>query len=514
VIFRRDPDSPPHLGRNLALRALLAAVLVIALSATAVATTGILEVSRIKDEFTRKGRQAISIPEVTKAQAGGPRTILMLGSDQRYQDKQLGLKPRSDTILLARINPRTNAISVLSIPRDLKADIPGYGSDKINAAFEDGGPRLTVRTIQALIKGVTGKPFPINNVLVVNFASFRKAVDYIKGVYIDVDRRYYNDNSGPDKYATIDIQPGYQKLMGQDALDYVRFRHTDNDIVRAARQQDFLRQARNTAGVKRLLSVKDRDKLARVFSRYFQFDKSFLRTKEIFSLLKLGLFVAQQHPDVREVRFPFYEAPDPALDTRLYFHPDELRTAVNEFMNAKGSAVPHKPSAPTPADRAAQKARAKLKHNPAAPIAGLEDARTEGENQAVLAQPKLKFPFYFPTERYQGSAYAGEAPRVYTIRDETGKRHKAYRLVLAKGIVGEYYGVEGMSWKDPPLLDNPDEVKLVGGRKLQIYRDGKRVRIVAWRTRKAVYWVSNTLSQSLSRPQMIGIAASLRKLKG
>jgi LCP family protein required for cell wall assembly len=512
--LRPDPDGPPHLGRNLVLRAALAAVLVIALSATAVATTGILEVDRIKRIVTQEGRQAFDAPEVTPAEAGGPRTLLLLGSDQRYQDKQMGLKPRSDTMLLARVNPAAKAISVISIPRDLKADIPGHGSDKINAAFEAGGPRLTVRTIQQLFKGVTGKPFPINNVLVVNFGSFRKAVDYIKGVYVDVDRRYYNDNSGPDKYATIDIQPGYQKLMGQDALDYVRFRHTDNDIVRAARQQDFLRQARNTAGVKKLLSVGDRDKLARVFSRYFQFDKSFLRTKEIFSLLKLGLFVAQQHPAVREVRFPFYEAQNPALDTRLYFHDADLKKAVDEFMNAKGSAVPRTPSKPTPADIAARKARAKVKHNASAPIQGLEDARVEGENQAVLAQPKLKFPFYFPTLRYQGSVYAGEAPRVYTIRDETGRRHRAYRLVLARGIAGEYYGVEGMSWKSPPLLDNPDEVKVVGGRRLQIYRDGKRVRIVAWRTPKAVYWVSNTLTQSLGRAQMLGIAGSLRKLKG
>ena len=514
MIFRRDPDAPPHLGRALVLRAALAAVLVIALSATAVATTGILEVKRVKNELIGEGRQVVDIPEVTEAEAGGPRTLLLLGSDQRYEDKQLGLKPRSDTILLVRINPKASAISVLSIPRDLKADIPGHGTDKINAAFEDGGPRLTVRTVQQLFKGVTGKPFPINNVLVVNFGSFKKAVDYIGGVYVDVDRRYFNDNSGPDKYATIDIQPGYQKLKGHDALDYVRFRHTDNDIVRAARQQDFLRQARNTAGVRRLLSIGDRDKLARVFSRYFQFDKSFLRTKEIFSLLKLGLYVAQQHPAVREVRFPFYEAPNPALDTRLYFHAPALRKAVNEFMNAKGSARPRVPSKPTPADLAAQRARAKVKRNRAAPIAGLEDARTEGENQAVIAQPKLKFGFYYPTLRVQGSAYASTAPRIYTLRDETGKRHKAYRLVLAKGIVGEYYGVEGMSWKDPPLLDNPDEIRTVGGRRLQIYRDGKRVRIVAWRTRKAVYWVSNTLTQSLSRAQMLGIAGSLRRLKG
>ena len=77
----------------------------------------------------------------------------------------------------------------------------------------------------------------------VDFGGFRRAVNYIGGVYVDVDRRYFNDNSAAaSNYATIDVQPGYQKLCGKDALDYVRYRHTDNDLVRAARQQDFLRQ--------------------------------------------------------------------------------------------------------------------------------------------------------------------------------------------------------------------------------------------------------------------------------
>jgi LCP family protein required for cell wall assembly len=490
------------------LRAGLAAILVVALSATALATTVILEVDRVKDIFTQKGRQAVDIPEVTRAEAGGPRTILLLGSDERYADRVAGRKSRSDTILLVRVDPGANAISVLSVPRDLKARIPGHGSDKINAAYEDGGPRLTVRTIQQLMEGVTGQPFPINNVLVASFGSFKAAVNYVGGVYIDVDRRYFNDNSsGVDNYATIDIQPGYQKLIGQDALDYVRYRHTDNDIVRAARQQDFLRQARNSAGVRKLLSLGDREKLARAFSRYFQFDRSILDTQEIFSLLKLGLFLAERHPAVREVRFPFYEAANPALDTRLYFHKRALRKAVDQFMTP---APPTPPPAPAPAGR---RARHKAKRPASGPVPGLSDARTAGEDQAVVVQPKLRFPFYFPSQRYQSSVYDGPA-RVYTLRDETGRRHQAYRLVLSTGVAGEYYGVEGMTWKSPPLLDNPDEVRSVGGHRYQIYRDGKAVRIVAWRTPRAVYWVSNTLTETLSRAQMLGIATSLTKLKG
>jgi hypothetical protein len=87
-------------------------------------------------------------------------------------------------------------------------------------------------------------------------------------------------------------------------------------------------------------------------------------------------------------------------------------------------------------------------------------------------------------------------------------------MVLSTGIAGEYYGVEGMSWKDPPLLDNPDAIRVIDGRRFRLYRDGKQVRIVAWRQRKAVYWVSNTLTKTLSPKQMLGIADSLRRLKG
>ena len=85
--------------------------------------------------------------------------------------------------------------------------------------------------------------------------------------------------------------------------------------------------------------------------------------------------------------------------------------------------------------------------------------------------------------------------------------------MLAKGIVGEYYGIQGTTWRQPPILDDPHETIVRDGRKLMVYRDGKRVRLVAWRTRKAVYWVANTLTQSLSGQQMIGIAGSLKRLE-
>jgi hypothetical protein len=132
---------------------------------------------------------------------------------------------------------------------------------------------------------------------------------------------------------------------------------------------------------------------------------------------------------------------------------------------------------------------------------------------AVLADPKLGFPFYYPSLRKTGSRYASAEPRLYDIEDEQGKRHQAYRLVLYAGAYGEYYGVQGMTWKAPPVLDDPDRTRTVGGRRLQLYYDGAHLRLVAWRTPKAVYWVTNTLTQSIPNSRLIAIAGSLRRLK-
>ncbi len=509
-----EAEDTPKVGVGLVKRGLLAMVLVVAMSATALATTVVLEIDDVKNAFLGPGRVQVDIPEISKAEAGGARTILLLGSDARYEDKKLGIKPRSDTMLLVRADPDRDAIAVMSIPRDLKAEIPGFGSDKINAAFENGGERLTVRTIKKLFEDATGDEFPINNVISVEFGSFKRAINYIGGVYVDIDRDYFNDNSGGgERYAAIDVDPGYQKLKGQDALDYVRYRHTDNDFIRAARQQDFLRQARNQAGIRKLFAPGDRKKLAKAFGRYFTVDKSFRSNREIFSMLRLALYLIQENPSVNEVRFRADEAPNPAIDTRLYASKGDLKKTVGEFMNAKASSKPVQTAKPTPEDEESARLRRKRNRNREATVRGLEEARAQGVDQAVLADPKLKFPFYFPTLRTTGAAYAGTRPRTYRITDEKGKRHEAYRLVVSKGLGGEYYGIQGMTWKSPPILDNPDETRTVDGRKLQLYFDGRRLRLVAWRTRRAVYWTSNTLSQSLNQRQMLAIAESLTRLR-
>jgi hypothetical protein len=130
-----------------------------------------------------------------------------------------------------------------------------------------------------------------------------------------------------------------------------------------------------------------------------------------------------------------------------------------------------------------------------------------------VASAKLGgLPFYFPASRLAGSRYPAGTPRVYSGRDTHGRPFRAYRLVIATGAAGEFYGVQGMTWKDPPLLANPDRTRRQGGRTLALYYDGAKLRQVAWRTPNAVYYVTNTLNRRLTNAQLLAIAASLRRL--
>ena len=181
----------------------------------------------------------------------------MLGSDRRAKsatDAKLGFEPHSDTIVLIRLDPKRGRVAMLSLPRDLAVTIPGYADGvKINQAYDEGGAALTLKTVRHLFESATGEKFEVNGVIDVNFNGFQRAVNYVHGVYVDVDRKYYNPpESG---FAEIDIEPGYQRLVGSDALAYVRYRHTDSDLYRGARQQDFLRQAAQTRDVQELRSL-------------------------------------------------------------------------------------------------------------------------------------------------------------------------------------------------------------------------------------------------------------------
>ena len=173
---------------------------------------------------------------------GSPTTAIVIGYDQRLGADR-SMAARSDTVMLIRADPKGDTISMLSFPRDLIVDIPACRGHppfrgRINEAYTYCGPRGTLETVKAL----TG--IPINYMVTVNFLGFREIVDKVGGVYVDIDHRYFNDNSGLGRgqtYAEIDLRSGYQHLTGNDALSFVRFRHTDSDFYRIARQQQFVK---------------------------------------------------------------------------------------------------------------------------------------------------------------------------------------------------------------------------------------------------------------------------------
>src|SRR5215204_5711477 len=156
--------------------------------------------------------------------------------------------------MLLRADPETKTITLLSFPRDLWVDVycapkpgqpaPAVTQDKINGAYSRCGSGGTLETVRHL----TG--LPVNYLITVNFHGFRQIVNEVGGVWMDVDRRYYNKNIGTAEtgYADIDVQPGYQRLNATHALEFVRYRHFDSDFFRLARQQAFVRAFKQQVG--------------------------------------------------------------------------------------------------------------------------------------------------------------------------------------------------------------------------------------------------------------------------
>jgi len=451
------------------------------MTAGAVSATGLLELERLQGELTTlTGPVAVDAPE-----AGKPQTIMALGTDGRL-GADAGGGQRSDTILLARLDPDNRTITMTSIPRDLLVEIPGYGSDKINAAYDYGGAGLTLDTVKALLS-TPEQPFRIHHVVEVNFTGFRELVDFLGCTYVDIDRDYFNDVSGPLGYATIDIDPGYQQLCGQDALDYVRYRHTDTDLARAARQQDFLRQMLRQPGVKSQLTFGNRNQLIKLAGRFLRTDRELAESsKQLLTLLKLGLGVAAK--PIQQVPFGLGDLESTEDFGSLLAGERALAQTVERFLDPPevDEASRRKPKPP-------RKQAAKDLVNLDA--AGAEQARALGDVGLRVYHPRLGL---------AGAQY-DDVARAYGVGGGP-----AYRMVVeVPDKLGAYYGIQGMKWQDPPLLAGPHETVKVDNKRLDVYVDGGKTRLVAWRTRKAVYYVHNTVERLLTRAQLLGIAGSL-----
>jgi LCP family protein required for cell wall assembly len=481
-------DQPVRPGRALWKRYLIGTLLIVFATASATAVAFVREVDSVVNAF-RDGAGLNLSGDLAEADTGKPQTILLIGSDQRAKGARDAIAgARSDTLILVRMDPQAKRTALLSLPRDLKVQIPGHGTNKLNAAYSFGGPKLTLKTIK-LLTGLT-----VNHVVNVDFKGFRAGVDSIGCVFIDVDRHYFNNNVGvAQPYATIDVPQGYQKICGQDALDYVRYRHEDTDIVRGARQQDFLRQAKDQVGVSKIID--DRRELTKIFGKYTESD---IRSRKAVIRL-LQLVASSASNPIVEVRFKGNIGPSYVTASSK-----NIAEMTSQFLGTRDSKGPRgelQPRDPSQRKRVRQD------------VGRLENATTAGKQQALAAiAGGVKFPVYYPTQRMAKSLYAYQEPRVYDIK-VGGRLYNSYRMVIKAGLLGEYYGLQGTTWLNPPILKGPDEKRRIGNREFEIFKDGDRVRLVAWRTPQAVYWVTNTLLQTLTTKQMLSIARSARRLE-
>lgn len=495
-----SPDFPEFPGRPRTwLRFLLAGLAVIVLAAGTTATAGLLEVQSVVDAL----REGETIPGVSgildEANPGEPQTLLLIGSD--YRDGDDKTNARSDTMMLVHLDKDAAATTVLSIPRDLVVDYEwprGSGqiatNRKINETFTVGREALTARVISRILD------IEINHIVNVNFKGFQEVIEALGCVYVDVDRQYFHVNQpGYDQYAEIDISAGYQKLCGRRSLDYVRFRHADSDFVRAARQQDFLRQIKSQYGVESFIA--ERREIAQRIGKHMRTDAALQSKEELLTLVDL-LAVTATKP-VRQIQF------EAGLDmiggaSVVVASDEQIDSVRRQFLS------------PAPRARRPKRRGGGGGGRSAVSAAAVTSAEQTGKDYAIQLGV-VKFPVYYPTViastgQYMGLV-AGEYPRKYRIKDPDGTMRGAYRFVVAYGTSGNYYGIQGTSWKDPPILRNPSEDRRrINGKKLLLFYDGKKLRTVGWKTSTGSYWVQNTLEAQLSNEQMLAIAGSLTRL--
>lgn len=290
----------------------------------------------------------VSLPGGALQPEGGPTaepwdgnsriTILLMGLD--YKDWEAGEVPRTDSMILLTIDPMTSSAGMLSIPRDMWVNIPGYDYYKINQAYffgeldqlPGGGPALAVKTVESFI-GV-----PINYYAQIDFGAFVRVIDEIGGVKIDVPEKITIDPIGDSPKVTL--EPGRYTLNGELALAYARSRKGSTDFARAERQQQVILAVRD-----RILQFDQMPSLVTKAPKIYQEISSGLQTNLTFDqAFRLGL-LAMELPaeNIRKAvigpsEVEFAKSPD-GLDI-LIPYPDRIRLVRDQVFTSGDSISP------------------------------------------------------------------------------------------------------------------------------------------------------------------------------
>jgi LCP family protein required for cell wall assembly len=458
---------------------------------TAGVLTGFLQHTAAQVARNDPAEVKAAAPQLTAPRAGKPVDILIIGSDRRAGQPDLGA--RSDTLLVVRLDPRTGSVSMLSVPRDLLVTIPGYGQNKINAAYSLGGARLALIVVHRLL-GV-----PINHFVDIDFNGFKQVVDRLGGAYLMIDRRYYNNTAVTD-YASIDIQPGYQRLNGAHALDWVRFRHDQNgDFTRIVRQQMFLREMkRELAGSATLTSLPRFLSVMSILSRNVTSDISSLG--KLYAIVSLALSLNTHHIYQTHV-----DGSTPTINGISYVvaTPGQVQAAVRQFLHP--TPAPHGTSTATSHERGSS--------GGAAAASGAAGA---GTSRAPKITDTLHLPQWRALQRRAGLTLFMPAGlpaglgyddfRAYRVPTGSG----SVRAAVAVGTTpqGGFWDVQAIAWPAAPILASPDATRTIAGRTYSLYYDGAHLTMVAWQRGGVAYWIANTLDEELSNRQMLGLATT------
>jgi LCP family protein required for cell wall assembly len=168
-------------------------------------------------------------------------SVLILGSDARPDELKRGEVGRTDTLLVFVGDRAVPRVAMVSVPRDLWVGIPGYGQERVNAAYELGGAQTAKQTVS----NVLGQP--IDRYVIIGLQGVRDVVDAVGGIDISVPQAIHDDSYPTDDYGyqVVDIPAGRQHMDGDTALKYARTRHQDSDFARTARQQQVVAAVRN-----------------------------------------------------------------------------------------------------------------------------------------------------------------------------------------------------------------------------------------------------------------------------
>ena len=540
----------------------------------------------------------------------------------------------SDTLMLLRADPKKKTLSLLSFPRDLNVPIyckgnTVWGNARINSAWVDcggnGGPRAVVDTIEHLTRM---KVIP-NFLITLDFHAFQEVVDKLGGVYLNVDRRYYIPlHTGT---SAINLHPGYQKLNGTLALQYVRFRHFDSDIYRNGRQQLFMEALK--ARIKSQLSLSNIGSILGIVGalkgnlEIAKADGSAVNYDEMKSYLGLlvslpaghlvrnsipladiqyvdiggasevaaspqaiaGAVQRFLHPVVPKVRKTKHHhsgggkktpsippanisvlvlnggnitgeaantsyllgrrgftmnkltngqanAPKKTRDTIVYYDPSQNNglKAANELAALFGShtrvaqmtqriaGFAQRANGPLTVVAIGTSYTGKLKaghrisggrgsgsRGPSTANAQVTDGTSLTLSAVRSKNGKAHFQLMVPHKVAVGSSISTEEG-VRLFKPAPGKREFVLTFNLNNGV--EYWQVEESDWTAEPLLASPTKTFFYRGLKYAEFTSGGTIQEIAVYSGHSVYWVQNTILNSLSNPTMVAIAESLRPL--